>query len=102
MTGSDQTIECPLTGLSTEATVIWLDPSGNVISNSINYQVNQGNFASEDQTSTLTIKKPILDTITTDTTFQCKSRSGRYPVDSPDVLKSIVVTPLNFGKHSIF
>ena len=100
VTGSVQTITCDISGLSAAADVTWIDPSGNAISESdtSNYVVDQGNLISEAQTATLTIKLPVLASITAPTTFTCKVKSGHFPDYSPEVVKTMLLTPLTLGK----
>ena len=100
VTGSEQTITCDMSGLSAAADVTWINPAGNAISESDtnNYVVNQGNLISEDQKTTLTIKLPVLATITAESTFQCKVSSGLYSTYSPEIIKDVVVEPLILGQ----
>ena len=101
VTGSDQMITCDMSGLSAAADVTWINPAGNVISetDTSNYVINQGRttFNAGVQEATLTIKKPILATWSSDQIYKCAVQSTSIPTTSPQVLKQFTLTPLVLG-----
>ena len=100
VTGSDQTIQCYVSELSsTPVTVVWIDPQNNLISASdtSNYIINQGSVLNGNQTTTLTIKTPILSLMTSQQLYKCRVKSQQYPTSSPDIEKNITLDPLTLG-----
>ena len=93
-------ITCTVFGLSQNTPVTWIGPDNIEISDSDtnNYIIDQGSYAFGNKASTLTIKTAKLDDLSSGDVFKCKLKSALYPVDSPDVIKEMTLTLLNFGK----
>ena len=100
-TATDQSIRCSISGLSQNTPVTWIDPDDNEISDSdsSNYEIDQGLFGIGFKTSELTIKAAKLAVLTSDSVYKCKLKSSLYPVNSPDVVKEMRLTLLDFGKY---
>ena len=91
-----------MSGLSQQATVTWKDPDGNDISDGADYTVNQGTWLSENQESVLTITQAKLENLKSNPAqhiFTCSVKSGEYPVNSPDVEKTMTLTILPLSKY---
>ena len=99
-TGSDQVLDCKISGLSQNTPVIWIDPDNNEISDSDtnNYVIDQGSYVFGNKVSTLTIKQTKLGTIATGSVYKCKVKSALYPTYSPDVVKEMTLTFLGLSK----
>ena len=98
----EQTISCSINGLDGAANVKWLDGAGTEIdqSETDNYSLDNGKsgFSAGSQTTQLTLKQPILSSISSVQTFKCAVTSGQYP-GSGEFEKDILVTPV--GKFSM-
>ena len=96
-TGKDQIISCTITGLSDKANVKWIDPDGSDISTSdtANYVVQdgKGSYTAGSQTTTLTLKKVVVEKITSFKTYQCSVSSSKY-ANSEAAVKNVKVTPI--------
>ena len=103
-TATSQTLTCSITGLSAETAVTWIDPKNNLISASDtdNYEIDQGDYVLGSKSSSLTIKTPILSTLSSGDVFKCKLKSVLYPAQSPDVVKEATVTVLSLGMGFYF
>ena len=97
---TDQTITCVISGLSQDTSVTWIDPDDNVVSvsDADNYIVDQGSFVFGSKTASLTIKTAKLADLSSGDVYKCKLRSSRYPDNSPDVVKEMVLTLLSLGE----
>ena len=89
--------------MSAETTVTWIGPNNVEISPSDtdNYAVDQGAYVLGSKSSSLTIKTPILSTLSSGDVFKCKLKSALYPDDSPDVVKEATITVLSLGKGAV-
>ena len=96
----DQTLTCVISGLSQDTQVTWIDPDDNVVSvsDTDNYVVDQGSFVFGSKSAFLTIKTSKLVELSSGDVYKCKLRSSRYPDDSPDVVKEMVLTLLSLGE----
>ena len=100
-TATDQTLSCLISELSQNTPVTWIDPDDNEISESdtSNYVVDQGTYIFGSKSATLTITTAKMAGLTSGDVFKCKLRSARYPVNSPDVVKQMVLTILSLGNE---
>ena len=100
-TATDQTLSCLISELSQNTPVTWIDPDDNEISESdtFNYVVDQGTYIFGSKSATLTITTAKMAGLTSGDVFKCKLRSARYPVNSPDVVKQMVLTILSLGNE---
>ena len=103
VTVSEQKITCSISDLSQETLVTWIDPDNNDISDSDtdNYVISQGTYSSGSKSSTLTITKSKLAGLTSGDTFKCKLKSALYPTNSPEVVKSMVLSLLSLGWYQV-
>ena len=99
-TGKDQIISCSITGLDAGASIKWIDPDGNDIqsTDTTNYIVTDdgesGFTAGSTQTPKLTLKKVVVEKITSAKTYQCAVTSGKY-AKSGWFKGNVVVTPIS-------
>ena len=98
----DHVLTCSITGLYAAATVTFKDSVDSVITNSLEYVINDGitSFSGGSQTATLTLKPAKLSALTSPATYTCEVQSITYP-ESPAYEGTATVTMLVFGKHSI-
>ena len=96
----DQTLTCVISGLSQDTQVTWIDPDDNFVSvsDTDNYVVDQGSFVFGSKSAFLTIKTSKLVELSSGDVYKCKLRSSRYPDNSPDVVKEMVLTLLSLGE----
>ena len=94
-----QTITCAISDLSQYTPITWVDPDDNDIltTDTYNYIISQGNYDSGKKSSTLTIKTAKLAGLTSGDVFKCKLKSALYPTNSPEVVKSMVLSLLALG-----
>ena len=96
----DHVLTCSITGLSAAATVTFKDSVDSVITNSLEYVINDGitSFSGGSQTATLTLKPAKLRALTSPVIYTCVA-STTSPVSSSE--DTATVTMLVFGKHFI-
>ena len=77
----------------------WIGPDDNeiLVSDTNNYEINQGSYSVGSKSSSLTIKTGKLSTLSTTSIFKCKLKSALYPIHSPDVVKEMTLTLLTLG-----
>ena len=99
-TATAQTISCRISGLSEDTPVTWIDPDDIEIleTDTENYLVDQGNFVFGSKSATLTIKTAKMGSLTSGDRYKCKLKSPKYPTNSPDIIKQMVLTLLNLGR----
>ena len=100
----EQTISCTISGLAQDTQVKWIDPNDNEISESDtnNYVIDQGTLFLDKKSSILTIKKVVLQSLSTSSIFKCKLKSAAYPDYSPDVVNEMTLTLLELGKNCFY
>ena len=90
-----------MSDLSAGAHVTWIKPDLSPISESDtdNYIIDNGlsSFTEGRQTAILTIKRPVMELITSETTYKSQARSNRYYSYSPVVVTEVTLTPLTEG-----
>ena len=91
--GTDVTLSCVVDNISEEVTVSWTDSdSGEVASDTTNYEIDTGTYNANEQTTTLTVKAV---SNTEDTTYYCVITNS---TDSSSI-GSAVVTLNVFSKY---
>ena len=99
VTGSEQEVDCHISGLTGAAAIVtWLDPSNTMIVDGADYGLDSGLLTSGNQTATLTIKLPILEAMTASQTYKCKVQSTYFTTDSPESVNEVTLTPLVLGE----
>ena len=99
--GKDQTISCSITGLDAAADVKWIKPGPQDISTSdtTNYGVNDGKSSfsagAGTQTTILTLKKVVMEKMTSAQTYKCSVTSGGLTKTA-----DVVVTPIRECRFS--
>ena len=95
-TGTDETISCIVTGITKElAAVVWRKDGTDVTTLSgSNYVVSPGNFESNSQTTTLTVKAAAN---TVDSSYICAITSNEYLVNNRETTVALNV----FGKELV-
>jgi hypothetical protein len=79
-----QMLSCAISGLSAPAKIKWIKPDGTEVSkdDSTNYVLDDGRdgFVKEGglQTTTLTLKVPVVEKIRFDATYKCSVQSGKF------------------------
>ena len=74
--GTDATISCVITGITSQVTVEWLGPSG-IIRSDANYTPHPGTYETTDNTQTATLEVK-GDAVTDDRIFTCRVKSGTF------------------------
>ena len=95
-THQDQKISCTINGLDKAADIKWTDANGGAISttDTANYIIDKGSkSAGGSQTTTLTLKKVVMEKITSAKTYKCSATSGNYAA-SGWFDRDVVITPL--------
>ena len=97
--GSETTLTCSISDLSSDTPVIWIGPDENQISqlDSSNYVVDQGTFLDGNKESTLLIKLLKMQSLSSSSNFKCQLKSALYPTHSPDVQKQMTLTVLSLS-----
>ena len=97
--GSETTLTCSITGLSSDTPVTWIGPDENQISqfDTSNYVVDQGNFLDGNKESTLLIKLLKMQSLSSSSNFKCQLKSALYPTYSPVVQKQMTLTVLTLS-----
>lgn len=97
--GSETTLTCSITDLSSDTDVIWIGPDENEITqfDTKNYIVDQGTFQNGTKESTLLIKLVKMQSLSSSSIFKCQLKSALFPTYSPDVQKNMTLTVLSLS-----
>ena len=97
---SNYTLNCQISGLSDDTSIVWIGPDNIEISaeDTTEYVIEPGFYLFGSTYSLLTIKVGKLEALPTSSTYKCQVKSSVYPAYSPAVVEEMSLTKLSFGK----